>query len=181
MWAQAQPGLALDSTWFATRTPWRPLSIAAFDSTSRETSDDVTFELLGIRSPNGAYTLNVDSYQVIQPDGDTLVVGGEPDSRCSLIDNRSLREATLDFCGTACAFNWGVWLTDSAFAVGGWRDADDSGERKQARLSIYSIADSSVSEYAGPSVSGQAYRRYLAAWEHWLLMRYRMLKPKRGA
>ena len=43
------------------------------------------------------FTLIVDSYQVVIPGEDTLIVGGEPDSRCSLLDTRDSTDLELNF------------------------------------------------------------------------------------
>jgi len=178
MWAQAQPGFGLDSTWLVERTSWRPSQTSPYEPPPKETEADITFDILGIRSPDGRYTLDVDTYQVIEPSGDTLEVGGEPDSRCTLIDHRSEREAVLGICGTSGGYHWGAWLTPRTFAVGAWLEADDHGQWKQVRLSIYSITDSTVSEYQSRIVSEADYERYVHAWHHWLLARHRSLRPK---
>jgi hypothetical protein len=178
MWAQAQPAFGLDSTWLVGRTRWGPLETRAYEPTPKETDEDITFDILGIRSPDGHYTLDVDTYQMIEPQGDTLDVGGEPDSRCTLIDHRTRRETVLGFSGTPGGYHWGVWLTPAAFAVGAWRDADDYGQWKQVRLSIYSISDSTVSEYQSRIVADAAYERYVRAWHRWLLERYRSPRRK---
>ena len=178
LWAEAQPGFGLDSTWLVARRHWGQLGVVAFEPPTKETPDDVTFEILGLRSPDGVHTLNVDSYQLIEPAGDTLEVGGEPDSRCTLIDHRTRREAVLEFSGTSGGYHWGAWLTPDAFAVGAWLDADDYGQWKQATLSIYTIPDSTESVYQSRIVSAADYERYMRAWHRWLLGRYRSLRSK---
>jgi hypothetical protein len=141
--------------------------------------DRLAFELLSLRSPDRRYVLDVDSYQAIEPDGDSLMVGGEPDSRCSLIDTRRNVELVLQQCGTPGGFEWGTWFSSTSFAVGGWNDADDFGQWKQGRLWIYSIPGASVTEYATRIVSERDFARYEAAWHGWLLRRYRQLKRTR--
>lgn len=179
MWAAAQPGFGLDSTWRVSRERWALVDVRPYEPLPPESEDDVTLDILGIRSPDGRYTLDVDSYQSIQPHGDDLEVGGEPDSQSSLIDERAKREAILGQFGTTGGYHWGAWLTASSFALGSWREADDYGQWLQARLAIYSIPDSSVSEYETRIVSEADYQRYAAAWHQWLLERYRSLKPRR--
>jgi len=176
MWSAAQPAFGLDSTWLVGRERWRPLFTRPFERPVKEGEDDVTFEILGIRSPDGRHTLDVDGYQYIEPEGDELQVGGDPDSQCSLIDHHAGREAVLAQCGTSGGFHWGTWLTRESFALSGWRDADEYGQWKQARLWIYSIPDSSVSEYETRIVSEADYDRYASAWHQWLLKRYRATK-----
>jgi hypothetical protein len=182
MWAAAQPGFALDSTWLVARERWAPIDIRPFEPSPPESEDDVTFAILGIPSPDGRYTLDVDSYQEIQPRGNDLEVGGEPDTRSSLIDHRTRREAILGQFGTVGGYHWGAWLTPDSFALGSWRQADDYGQWLQAQLELYSIADSTVSEYETRIVSAADYRRYESAWHSWLLERYRtVVKPRRRA
>ena len=166
----------MDSTWRVGSTRWAPLLTRPFEPLPPESDDDVTFAILGLRSPDGRHTLDVDSYQYIRPEGDGLEVGGEPDSQCSLIDNTVQVEAILQECGTPGGFHWGVWLSRTSFAVGGWREADDFGQWMQGHLWIYSISDSTVAEYATRIVSSDGYARYAAAWNGWLLKRYRALK-----
>lgn len=156
------------------------MSTRAFERPVKESAEDVTFDILGIPSSDGNYTLNVDTYQVIQLQGETLEVGGEPDSRCVLIDHRTGLESVLGLCGTSGGYHWGTWLTPRTFAVGAWLEADDYGQWKQARLSIYSIPDSTVTEYQSRIVSAADYERYLRAWHGWLLERYRSLGAKRA-
>ena len=181
LWAAAQPGFVLDSTWLVARRRWSPLRTHEFDPPEKESPEDVTFEILGILSPDARYTLNVDGYQFIELAGDTLEVGGDPESACSLIDNRTRREAVLQMTGTMGAFDWGTWLAVDVFAIGGYVDADAYGQWKQARLWIYAIADSSVSEYQSRIVSEADYERYVRAWYQWLLGRYRAAKRSRAA
>jgi hypothetical protein len=178
MWAQAQPGFGLDSTWLVERVSWGPLASSAYEPPPKETETDIAFDILGIRSPDGHYTLDVDTYQMIEPSGDTLEVGGEPDSRCTLIDHHTGRETVIGFSGTSGGYHWGAWLTPHIFAVGAWLDADDYSQWKQARLSIYSIPDSTVSQYQSRIVSEADYERYERAWHRWLLERYRSLRAK---
>lgn len=177
MWAAALPGFAIDSTWRVASARWTPLLTRPFEPLELESEDDVTLAILSLRSPGGRYTLDVDSYQYIRPEGDSLEVGGEPDSQCSLIDNRSHLEVVLQQCGTPGGFHWGMWLSRTSFAVGGWRDADDFGQWKQGRLWIYSIPESTLVEYETRIMSADDYARYQAAWHGWLLKRYRALKP----
>jgi hypothetical protein len=139
----------------------------------------LAFELLGLRSPDRRYILDVDSYQAVVPGGDALTVGGEPDSRCTLIDEPARIELVLLECGTPCGYHWGTWLSNSSFVVGSWNDADDFGQWKQGGLSIYSLPDSSVTEYQNRIVPAADYARYEAAWHGWLLRRYRMLKQSK--
>jgi hypothetical protein len=135
--------------------------------------DDLATVLLRLQSPDHRYTLVVDSYQMVIPEGDTLIVGGEPESRCSLLDTRDSTSLELHFSGTGGGFHWGYWLSNTAFAVGGWNDADDFSQWRQGRLWLYSMRDSSVSEYQTRIVSAETYQRYEAAWHGWLLSRYR--------
>jgi hypothetical protein len=180
MWARALPGFEPDSLWVVKRSRWSPLGgtkyVPIVVGEDADPADYLAFQLLGLRSPDRRYILDVDSYQAVQPDGDSLIVGGEPDSRCSLIDERSMTELVLHQCGTPAGYHWGRWLSGDSFAVGGWNDADDFGQWKQGGLWLYSIRDSSVTEYQTRIVSAETYGRYEAAWHGWLLRRYRALK-----
>jgi len=182
MWTRALPGFEPDSMWLVNRSHWSPSGGSRYEpivagDQSADPGDLLAFKLLGLRSPDRRYLLDVDSYQAIEPEGDSLTVGGEPDSRCSLIDERSMTEVVLQQCGTAGGYHWGRWLRNDSFAVGGWSDADDFGQWKQGSLWLYSLGDSSVTEYETRIVSAAAYQTYEAAWHGWLLRRYRVLKP----
>lgn len=180
MWAQAQPGFVVDSMWATGSERWAPLLSRPYSRTdaSGETSpgDDLAYALLGIHSPDGRYILDVDEYQAIEPMGDSIEVGGEPDSQCSLIDAKGQKDHVLMQTGTGGGYQWGAWLSRDAFALGGWCDADDYGQWKQGQLWLYSLRDSTVSAYATRIVSADAYARYEAAWHSWLLRRYRAWK-----
>jgi len=142
---------------------------------------DLATELLSLPSPDHRFILCVDSYQVVIPGSESVEVGGEPDSRCSLIDMRDTTEVVLQFCGTSCGNHWGCWLSPTSFAVGGWNNADDFGQWKQGGLSLYSLRDSSVTEYQTRIVSEESYRAYEAAWHGWLLKRYQVWMRSRRA
>src|SRR5580765_3900763 len=111
MWRTALRGFEVDSMWGTRPQRWSALSMSALDGDTehKDTDADVAFQIFGLPSPDRRYILDVDSYQSVEPDADTLVVGGEPDSRCMLIDQKAKSEAILQFCGTACGFHWGRW------------------------------------------------------------------------
>lgn len=180
MWSEAQAGFIQDSLWHGSTQKWSALNARPYSPTvagsEPETGDDLAFALLGIHSPDGRYILDVDAYQVIEPKGDSIEVGGEPDSQCSLIDTKHQLEHILLQTGTGGGFQWGAWLDRDAFAVAGWCDADDYGQWKQGQLWLYSLRDSTVSIYATRIVSTDAYARYEAAWQGWLLKRFRAWK-----
>ena len=73
------------------------------------------------------------------PDGDSLIVGGDPESQPSLTDNTTKASVNLAMCGTPCGFHWAKWLSPTSFALGSWSEADDYGHWMQGGLSIYSI------------------------------------------
>jgi hypothetical protein len=129
-----------------------------------------------MRSPDGQFILDVDEYQAIEPTGDSIEVGGEPDSQCSLIDAKSKLEQILMQTGTGGGYQWGAWLGRDAFALAGWSDADDYGQWKQGQLWLFSLRDSTVSTYTTRIVSADAYAGYEAAWRGWLLKRYQAWK-----
>jgi len=73
-------------------------------------------------------------------------------------------------------FDWGVWLSPTRFALAGTEEADASGRWVQGRINIYSISDSTVSEYTTRPVSTGEYAKYRSAWEEWVGSRVRALK-----
>jgi hypothetical protein len=180
MWSEAQTGFIPDSLWQGGSQKWSGLDARPYAPTEaggeRDSGDDLAFALLGIHSPDGRYILDVDAYQAIEPQGDSIEVGGEPDSQCSLIDSERRLEHILLQSGTVGGFQWGAWLDRDAFAVAGWSDADDYGQWKQGQLWLYSLRDSTVSTYSTRIVSADAYTRYEAAWHGWLLKRYKAWK-----
>ncbi len=181
LWQAALPGFRTDSLWRVSRERWAPRSVRRWEGVEqlRELAQDMAFELLGIASPDSHYTLDVDSYQYISHVGDSLEVGGEPDSQPTLIDHYSGVESVLQQCGTSCGFHWGTWLSPTRFVLGGWADADDHGQWLQGRLWIYSLSDSTVSGYSTRIVPAGEYARYERAWKRWLLTRYQALAARR--
>ena len=178
MWRAALPEFETDSLWVVGRARWTPRIEEEGFSVTGEGSDDVAPELLVLPSPSGSHVLYIDRYQVIVPHGDTIEVGGEPDSRSDLVDQRTDTVALLRSCGTPCGSHWGTWLSPTAFALAGWQDADDYSQWKQGTLSIYSITDSTVATYATRVVSTEQYVHYVQAWETWLLSRYQALSGR---
>ena len=177
MWRAALPGFETDSTWGGVQQRWWPIFADTLEDDFRHTEDGVTFKLLGMASPGGRYILDIDRYQSIAVEDETLEVGGEPDSWAVLIDRRANREMTLARCGTPCGYHWGAWLSPTSFALAGWQDADKFSEWKQGNILIYSMADSTVHAYATRIIPAHDYERYEEAWKAWLLGRYRDLKP----
>ena len=180
MWRAALPGFEADSMWGGGRERWLPASTQHFERISDLISDrGIAFDILGLRSPDGRYILDVDSYMGITPGADSLDYGGEPESRTVLIDPFAKTETVVDFCGTPCGFHWGAWLSPTSFALAYWHDADDSGQWEQGRLSIYSLSDSMAASYRTRIISTDDALRYRTAWERWLMKRYRALKASR--
>ena len=175
MWRATLPGFQAESLWSTGRKRWRPLQTRRWEGVEplREMAQDRTFDLLGVPSPDSFHTLHVDTYQYIAYMGNKLEVGGEPDSKPSLIDHRTGLEGVLRQCGTTCGFHWGTWISPTRFALGGWSDAADHSQWKHGTLWIYSLTDSTVAGYATRIVSSGDYERYLGAWKDWLLLRYR--------
>ena len=176
MWQAALPGFQLDSTWKAGIERWKPSHRQIVRDLERlEVETELAFKLLSMRSPDGRYILDVDSYQVAFLTGDTLEMGGEPDSQPLLMDLSDSTEAVLQFCGPGCGYHWGAWLSPSRFALGGWQVVDDYGHWYQGSLAIYSIRDLDVRRYETRIVPAGDYARYHAAWKRWLLGRYHRL------
>lgn len=174
MWQSALPGFEVDSTWKVDIQRWTPTPRRLerkLESMEAETA--LAFKLLSTRSPEGRYILDVDIYQAAFPmGGDTIQVGGEPDSQPVLIDLADSTEVSLQFCGPGCGFHWGTWLSPSRFALGGWQAADDHSRWFQGSLAIYSLKDLSVRRYETRIVSGADFARYQTAWKRWLHGRY---------
>jgi hypothetical protein len=180
MWRPALPGFESDSLWRTGSRRWRPIYVRNLEPEHQAGGEEgLTFQILGLPSPGGRHVLNVDWYQLIQPSGDSLEVGGEPDSQPTLIDHHTKQEAILAQCGTGCGFHWGEWLSTTSFALGGWQDADDFGQWKQGVLAIYSLTDSSVTSYETRIISVADYARYESGWGAWLMRRYRAVKGAR--
>jgi hypothetical protein len=178
MWRAALPGFRADSMWGGWRAKWSRIHADSVsdDLFRKEDESDVTYELLGLPSPDGRYLLHIDRYQYVAVDDGELEVGGDVDSHPILVDQHAKTFVTLDECGTPCGYHWGRWLSPTTFALAGWHDADEFGQWRQGGLSIYSIPDSSVVTYATRIVSRDSYDRYETAWEDWLLKRYRAVR-----
>ncbi len=182
LWAHALPGFATDSLWCVGRERWKPDRVIAYErstpgvNSDREEQDDLAPKLLDVRSPDRRLTLCVDSYQVVIPTGDSIEVGGDPDARCSLIDQRDSTETVLMQTGSMAGYHWGAWLSPASFVLGGWTEADDYGQWMQGQLWICSLSDSTVSSYVTRIVSADDYEKYRAAWHGLLLRRYREWK-----
>ncbi len=176
MWRKALPGFQVDSTWGVRPQRWTPARRSVEGDFERRQATDLTLQLLGIESPDGRYVLDVDAYQEVVVVGDSVEVGGEPDSQPVLIDRGANVEYPLQFCGTSCGFHWGRWLSTTQFALGGWQQADDYGQWMQGSLAIYSTRDSIVRTYETRIVPARAFARYQAAWKRWLLRRYHVVQ-----
>ena len=176
MWRAAIPGFEVDSLWGGKPRRWPPGYVTVYQAENEpgDTEHDMAFRTLGMPSPDGRYILVVNTL-IIKPDGDSIVVGGEPDSQCSLIDRRAKTESILRSCGTVCSFDWGRWLSPTRFAVGG-SYSPGLGEGRYGTLSIYSLPDSTVCEYRTRIASQSDVARQARAWYRWLLKRYRAIE-----
>jgi hypothetical protein len=178
MWQASLPGFKPDSLYHNGMRPAlrggyvQPLrNIYPPDPEHRD-----VFSVLSAMSPDGRYKLVFDWYQYIGENEGDIETGGEPDSAPLLLDLRFRTSNQFEFCGTPCAFDWGVWLSPTSFALGGWQDADEYGQWKQGRFSIYSIPDSTASSYVTRIISAENFVDYRAAWKAWVAARYRALK-----
>jgi hypothetical protein len=72
-----------------------------------------------------------------------------------------------------------VWISSTKFALAGTQEADASGRWAQARIKIYSIADSTVTSYISRPISTEGYAKYRSAWEGWVGTKFRALKKSR--
>ena len=176
MWQAALPGFRVDSTFKADIQRWTPKQRRIDRNLGqREVETELAFQIMSSRSPDGRYILDVDAFQVAFPMGDTLEMGGEPDSQPVLIDLADSTEAVLQFCGPGCGFHWGTWISSSRFALGGWQQADDHAQWFQGSLAIYSIRDLTVRRYETRIIPANAYAHYRTAWKRWLLGRYQKM------
>jgi hypothetical protein len=183
MWRAALAGFEVDSLWADGRKHWS----ASWDSLPPRTTkhggaipwdDEITAEVFTVTSPGSAFDLGIDTYQAIVEDQGEVSVGGEPDSRSALYDRGRNRETVLVFSGTMGGQHWGRWFGPHRFALAGWSDASDFGQWKQGWISVYSGADSSIATYVTRVVPDTRFERYRAAWEKWVVSRYRALKPR---
>jgi hypothetical protein len=182
MWDAAVPGFAVDSLSFVERRPWTPVYQRAYEPGGPAPEQDleqsfVLLSVLEIPSPDGRFVLNVDSYNLVMMEGDSITWGGEPDSRPLLVNLNERTESALHVWGTEGGFHWGKWLSPTSFALGagGWRDWPTC---LVGRLYVYSIPDSMVSEYETRRIAPEEYRRYRAEWPRWLRMRYEAIRTK---
>lgn len=179
MWAAARPGFTVDSLSGRHLERWgTDVRRLAGGFAHRYDENDLTFQILGVPSPDGRKILDIDSYQVIESAQGNVNFGGEPDSRAVLLDRDAGTEIVLTQCGTSCGSHWGRWLSSSRFALGGWTETDTSSEWKQGTLSVYDLGDSTVVSYVTHVVSSTDYQRYIEAWKAWLLKRYRETRPR---
>ena len=171
MWRAAIPGFEVDSLWGGEprRRPPGYVSVYQAEVEPRDKGREMAFRILGMPSPDGRYILDMNTLDYVKLDGDSIVVGGEPDSQCSLIDRRAKTVSILESCGTVCGFDWGRWLSPTRFAVGG-SYSPGFGEGRYGTLSIYSLPDSTVCEYRTRIASQSDVGRYARAWRRWLLI-----------
>src|SRR5258705_1444397 len=69
MWRTALPGFTLDSLSGGTLEKWQPVDVGGNTGgfAHRYESSDVTFQILGLPSPDGRMILDLDSYQIVTP------------------------------------------------------------------------------------------------------------------
>ncbi|HMC81684.1 MAG TPA: hypothetical protein VKL61_00460 [Candidatus Polarisedimenticolia bacterium] len=135
-----------------------------------------TFSILSARSPDGRYNLIFDWYIVIEESGGEVDISGEPDSAPLLLDLRHKTSNEFEFVGPSGRFDWGVWLSPTAFALAGSNSVDNLGRWRQGTIGVYSITDSTVTTYVTPAVSGGRSSNYRTAWESWVSSKFRALK-----
>jgi hypothetical protein len=138
-----------------------------------------TFKILSARSPGGRYNLIFDWYLVIEEDAGEIDISGEPDSAPLLLDLRRATSSQFESGGAMRRYDWGVWLSPTKFALAGTQEADASSRWVQARINIYSIGDSTVTEYTTRPVPTGNYAKYRSAWEEWVGSRFRALEKTR--
>jgi len=182
MWRAAMPGFGLDSLRGDGPQKWQPVMVVTSERSfilSRERDrDDPTPQILGLPSPDGRRLLDIDSYQLIEIQGETMVVGGDPDSRSAVLDRSAGTEAVLFLSGTTAGAHWGRWLSPDRFVLGGWQDTNDEAEERQGWLSVFDLRDSTIVSYSTRSVSRTDYEHYYEAWKRWLMKRYQEVKAR---
>ena len=166
LWRAARPEFALDSLRFAGLSAFQPQP----DATPWEfpkPADEEGLTALVVPSPDGRYRLLIDRYQVITG-GE---IGGEPDSAPVLLDTRTGRTYTFEFCGTTCGFHWAAWIDSTRFVLGGWGEADSHGQRSYGTLGYYDLQRGVQARYLVPLFSSEEYARYVTAWHDWVMKR----------
>lgn len=134
------------------------------------------FRILSARSPDGRYDLIFDGYQCVLEDGEEIEIGGDADSAPLLLDLKRGTADQFDFCGpSSCAFQWGVWVSPTRFALAGTL-LDERNMGTRGRVQVYSIADSTVTTYVTRPVHSSKSAIYQAAWESWVRSGYRAMK-----
>jgi hypothetical protein len=181
MWREALPGFRTDSLYPAgiTRAFGSVYTQPAQDFISERGLNDV-IEVLGERSPYGRFHLVFDRYQAITEENGEIEIGGDPDSAPVLLDLRHGTASVFESCGTPCGFHYGVWISPTRFALGGWQEVDPAGTRKQGRLWVYSIEDSVTTQYVTRAIPARDFDRYLSAWTDWVSARYRARRGREG-
>jgi hypothetical protein len=184
LWRAADPRFRLDSlrseglAAFALQWDAQPFSIPGItvpsESVPDEESDDQGLRALTVVAPGGRHALVIDRYQeIVEAEGGTIEIGGEPDSAPMIVERKTGRTATFAFCGTGCGYQWGAWLDSSRFVIAGWAEADSRGDRRYGRLEFYDLARGRSATYYAPVVSGADYERYESAWHDWVANRRR--------
>jgi uncharacterized protein (DUF2249 family) len=134
------------------------------------------FRILSARSPDGRYDLIFDRYQCVLEDGEEIEIGGDADSAPLLLDLKRGVANQFDFCGpSSCAFQWGVWVSPTRFALAGTL-LDERTMGTRGRVQVYSIADSTVTTYVTRPVHSSRSTIYQSAWESWVRSSYRAMK-----
>lgn len=167
MWRAAIPGFRAESLFTAGSGPALrggyvvPLSQAMLP-------DEDALEVLSAYSPTRRFKLVFDCYESVSEEDGELSIGGDVDSAPLLLDLRDSVSNRFESCGTPCGYDWGVWLSPTQFALGGWSELDPAGKRFRGTLGIYSIPDSAVAMYTTRPVSAEGYAAYRNAWEQWV-------------
>jgi hypothetical protein len=190
MWRQAIPGMRLDSLYAGGAVPAfeargvrrEPLTGDAPWTVGDDNDEDITPEVLTVRSPDRRYELLIDRYQmIVGGGGDQLEIGGDVDSAPVLTDRRDRVSIGFAFCGSECGYHWAAWLDSKRFVLAGWSRNFDSLDTYHGTLSLYSLADSTETRWRTRSVGEREFARYSGAWEVWLRARYRAFKSSRAA
>jgi hypothetical protein len=182
MWRAAMPGFRIDSLYIANEGPAfrggyvRP----AGELYPGPSAGGARRPVLEADSRDGRHRLVFDWYRWVEERNGKVEASGEPESAPLLVDLHGGTANRFEFCGTPCAFDWGAWLSNDRFVLGGHEEVDATGRWRRGRLRLYSIADSTVTTYVTRPVPYEDFERYRRAWDEWVAARYRALGARPG-
>ena len=128
----------------------------------------------GVYSPDSTRAIDPDRYLELSRDGGRVDLEREPDSKALLIDLRTRSVATLEFCGTLCAFDGAFWIDSLRFALTGAVVVNDSTNASCGRVRLYDLNAGTVTEYRLPTLADPvALARFRVALDSAQIAHYR--------